>query len=1072
MPITFVEESAIDFREEAASIDFTEDPQYLGADIPPKTPVPSLVADPSLTLTPARSSEELAARNFYNAWKATGQMPTMANSSFWDNFNREFESNILRAKKTTVGETQAAIDYVTGGPEDEAEPVSTPGKTAKVITGVQNAVVDAVNSFRSPLGIATLGLGTLPKAAQSLLAGAFAAHMASTVPEQAKGAVEAIKAGDTEAAARHIAGTALTGAFVGLAGKHAVTAGKAALSELKVEAAKEVGPATEAAVKGTTEVPKASVAAEPTPALVPRETALEAPKPEIEAPTPVVQPEAKPTGLGAATPAEFELKPQNPTSIKNAVVDQERAARGLPPAMEPASKEFGVSWEQAMAKMDADYLYPDRLIAEMREKPRAATDTEVATLLHRQVELRNLQDKAMRELAQAKDDGRVEDVADLNVRVDILSNQLLDLFNIDKAVGTENARGLNARKMLAYEDFTLAKMELEKRAAKGGEQLTDAERAEVTRANKEIEETQAAHDAYVERTTLAQKLARQFVEQGIKERDAIINAVHVELQKVKPDITRRETMDAISGYGQYRQLSKDQISKELRDLKGQMQQVAKLEDMEANRPPLKTGTERRVPSTEERRLIRLVNEAKNKFQVPITDEATQLKSSLDMLKDRLRNRITELEDKLVRKDFTREPKRIIQLDAEAQRLHFQAAKTKAKWHEALMKDRLARRSVPQKILGGVGEVLNTTRAILTSLDLSAVLRQGGFITLGHPIRALKAFPAMFRALRSEAGQHAVNQEIMARKNYPLYQQSKLYLAEHGQKLSQMEEVYMSRWADTPIRIKGVDINPVAASQRAYVTFLNRLRADSFDALEASLSRTGEFTPLEAKAAANFINVATGRGKLGLKDNAAVGASTVFFAPRYVASRFQLIAGQPFYRGTARTRALVAKEYARFLIGLGVVYGLGTLAGGDVETDPRSSDFGKLRFDDTRLDPMAGLQQVTVLISRLGSGETTRLSGQTVAIRGDQVPFGGDDAADVTARFLRTKLSPAFGAIVNVLSGTDVTGEKVTPETIGEDLLVPLALKDILKAMEDQGVPRGTALAILSIFGMGLQTYDH
>lgn len=1051
--IDFVEEATIDFQEESAPIDFAEEAEASAG--------PATV--PSLTLMPARSPEELAARNFYDAWKATGQMPMVAHSSFWDNFNREFESNLLRAKKTTVGETQAAIDYLTGGPEDEAEPVSTPGKAAKVITGAQNAVVNAVNSFRSPIGIATLGLGTLPKAAQSLLAGAFATHMATTLPEQAKGAVEAIKAGDTEAAARHIAGTALTGTFVGLAGKHAVTAGKAALTEIKVEAAKVVGPATEAAVKGTTEAPKAAVVTDPTPAPAPRETALEAIPAEIEAPKPAVQPETPPVGLGAATPAEFELKPQNPTSIKNAVVDQERTARGLPPAMEPASKEFGVSWEQAMAKMDADYAYPDRLIAELRNTPRAATDTEVATLLHRQVELRNLQDKAMRELAQAKDDGRVEDVADLNVRVDILSNQLLDLFNIDKAVGTENARGLNARKMLANEDFTLAKMELEKRAAKGGEQLTDAERADVTRANKEITETQQAYDAYVERTTLAQKLARQFVEQGIKERDAIIDAVHAELQKVKPDITRRETMDAISGYGQYRQLSKDQISRELRDLKGQMQQVAKLEDMEAKRPPLKTGTERRIPSTEERRLIRLVNEAKNKFQVPITDEATQLKSSLDILKDRLRNRITELEYKLVRKDFTREPKRVIQLDAEARKLHFKAAQVKAKWHEALMRDRLARRTIPQKILGTGGEVLNTTRAVLTSLDLSAVLRQGGFISYAHPIRAAKAFPAMFRALRSEAGQHAVTQEIMARKNYPLYQQSKLYLSEHGQKLSQMEEAYMSRWADK--------IPLVAASQRAYTTFLNRLRADSFDAMADTLSRTGEVTPHEAKAIANFINVATGRGKLGVKDNAAVGLSTIFFAPRYVASRFQLIAGQPFYKGTTRTRTLVAKEYARFLIGAGVIYGLGTLAGGDVETDSRSSDFGKLRFDDTRLDPMAGLLQSTVLLARLGSGETTRLSGKTVAIRGEGVPFGGDDAADVTARFLRTKLSPVVGTTVNILSGTDVTGEKVTPEKIGQDLLVPLALKDILKAMEDQGVPRGTALVILSIFGMGLQTYE-
>jgi hypothetical protein len=44
-------------------------------------------------------------------------------------------------------------------------------------------------------------------------------------------------------------------------------------------------------------------------------------------------------------------------------------------------------------------------------------------------------------------------------------------------------------------------------------------------------------------------------------------------------------MDMISGYGDYKQLSKDQVSVQLRDLKGQMQQVGKLQDMEAGKAP-------------------------------------------------------------------------------------------------------------------------------------------------------------------------------------------------------------------------------------------------------------------------------------------------------------------------------------------------------------------------------------------------------------------------------------------------------------------------------------------------------
>lgn len=939
-------------------------------------------------------------------------------------------------------------------------------------------------------------------------------------------------------------------------------------------------------------------------------------------------------GMGGAVPSEFEVSPKTPTSIKNAQVDVERQQRGLPPAIEPAKRSFGKVWDEAMAKVDTDPAYPDRLVNELRDKPRSLTDAEDATLLQRQIELQNEYGKVTRDLAQAFDDSkqfpnRLEDVAELQVRTVELSDKLLDLYNINKKVGTETGRGLNARKMMAYEDFTLAKMEIERRAANGGRPLTEAERSEVTELNQKIESTQKAYDDYVSKTDTriaelevkraldeverqakkeptyppevistaerivrgfekradaatirlkqklaqlgsapdptividlaeigvaklgraaldftawaaamrshlgeefaakvepffkeafeaskammesdlsnmkvpdkvkravksldfaeqsqivkdtikeriesgkrdeitgqVQNLARLFVEQGVKKRDELIDAVHEALLEIDPKFTRREAMDAISGYGDFKQLTKDEISVQLRDLKGQMQQVAKLEDMQAGKPPLKTGVERRIPSPEESRLIKQVNEAKNKFQIPITDEATQLKSSLDTLKTRLKNRTTELQDKLARGDFKKTPKRIVQMDAEANRLHFEATKAKIAWHEALMKDRLANRSIPQKILGAMAETLNTSRAILTSLDLSAVLRQGGFIALAHPIRAAKSFPAMFRAFRSEAGQHAVNQEIVGRKNYPLYNQSKLYLSEHGQKLSQMEEAYMSRWADK--------IPLVAGSQRAYVTFLNKLRADSFDAMANSLSRSGEMTPVEANAIANFINVATGRGNIGMKENALVGLNTVFFAPRYVASRFQLLVGQPLYRGSARTRTMIAKEYARYLIGIGVVYGLATLDGAEVEQDPRSSDFGKLRYGNTRIDPISGLSQTTVLLSRLATGETKTLSGNVVPIRGQDVPFGSGNSADVMARFLRSKLAPVPSQGINVLAGKDVVGQPVTAESTVEGLVVPLAFRDIYDAMIEQGVPRGTAFALLSLFGVGLQNHE-
>lgn len=474
----------------------------------------------------------------------------------------------------------------------------------------------------------------------------------------------------------------------------------------------------------------------------------------------------------------------------------------------------------------------------------------------------------------------------------------------------------------------------------------------------------------------------------------------------------------------------------------------------------------KTPETPELKKLREIRENLKQEFKKMQHDARPVKTPEEIarqaFKTRTLNKIAELENKLAIGDFTKEPKKTRELTPEELKLRHQLELVKHEYNVARFNDELARRTTLQKIGGGTTEAINLSRAIKTSFDLSAVLRQGTFIVFGHPIRGAKSIPDMFRALRSKEGQFAVDYEILHRPNYPLYEKSGLYLAEHGQKLSRMEEVYMSRWAE---KIPGV-----AASQRAYTTFLNKLRADSFDSMAQNLSKKGTPTEAELKAISNYINTATGRGSLGMKENALVGLNTVFFAPRYVASRFQLLAGQPLYRGSAATRIMIAKEYARFLVGLGTVYSLGLMAGGDIEFDPRSSDFGKIRFGKTRLDPLAGISQSTVLVSRLITGETKTIKGKILPIRGEKVPYGASSTEDILARFLRSKLSPVVGTGVDIFAGENYIGEPVTITSVPQGLLEPLATKDILEAMIEQGIPEGAALGILAIFGMGLQTY--
>ncbi len=256
---------------------------------------------------------------------------------------------------------------------------------------------------------------------------------------------------------------------------------------------------------------------------------------------------------------------------------------------------------------------------------------------------------------------------------------------------------------------------------------------------------------------LVQKLARSFVEDGVTERDELIDRVHDVLREINPEITRREAMDAISGYGDYKQLSKDAVSKELRDLKGQMQQVAKLEDMQEGKPPMKTGIERREVSIEESRLIKLVNEAKRKFQVPITDPNTQLKSSLDTLKKRIDSRTRELEQRLKDGDFAPRPKQPpITLDKEAVAASAKLERLKKAVDDQIRNLRLKNRPTYQKIfdfftkflrrefvLSSPGSVAKLTAAAIQGLTLEPIKEAVG-------VGIAKALPEFRKRLLTEA----------------------------------------------------------------------------------------------------------------------------------------------------------------------------------------------------------------------------------------------------------------------------------------------------------------------------------
>lgn len=727
--------------------------------------------------------------------------------------------------------------------------------------------------------------------------------------------------------------------------------------------------------------------------------------------------------------------------------------------------------------------------------------------------------------------------------------------------------------------------------------------------------------------TLARRLTRFAVESGIEERDAVVDAVHDELTRMGFEVSRSDTMAAISGYGDFRELSKDEVSVKVRGIKGEIQQVLKLEDMQAGQAPAKTGVERRTPTDEERRLIKEVNEAKKRGGYTVTDPDRQLASALTAAKTAARNRITDLEhaistrEKIVSgqtkltpdSELTQLRERRDALNAEYQRIfpvkkngfsdaqrlkmaealldrHIaelqadldagrlgpkekkarltspeieakreqlealkavreearaaspeyqaqEAAKQTERYKQALQRqlsfweqrrDEAAAGKLPEKrkpspvdneiletkyqieqvrrharaemeeaeraargkvgkALGFGGDLLDLARAIQTGYEMSAVLRQGAFYTLGFP---KQAFPAVWKSIQaafSRRADFALHDDLMARPNHVDYVRGGLETTAADGPLSSREELLRSRFATWLAQQEGSKwalprwaSEGLLGSERAFRSFLNTMRADLFDYMKDSIeaNRPGTWSEDDAQIIGHASNVFSGRGKL--PGNASgVGLSRIFYAPRWVWSRGQLLVGQPLWKGNAATRKAVGKVYVRAALGMGAymlirhaIYSL--LAGDDdepkYEIDPRSSDFGKTRLGETRIDSGTGFNQLVTLAARIITGETKRASGEIVPIRGDEVPYGGDNSADIITRFLRTKLAPLPSGVLDFATGENVVGEKTTVGKLVSERVTPMTWRDIWEAEQELNVPQGTVAALEAFFGAGVSTY--
>jgi len=374
---------------------------------------------------------------------------------------------------------------------------------------------------------------------------------------------------------------------------------------------------------------------------------------------------------------------------------------------------------------------------------------------------------------------------------------------------------------------------------------------------------------------------------------------------------------------------------------------------------------------------------------------------------------------------------------------------------------LDKRSLGQKGFNIAMDALNLPRALLASYDMSAPGRQGLLLAPLSPKTWLKATGSGYRAMASPEYAKFVDLQIKTNPLYKLLVKSGLDLSKISG-LNSGEEMFYSNLADKlPVLGTGV-----RASERAYTTTLNTLRAQTFYRIAGEWQGSGKHMN-DYKKLAEFINHATGRGTLprGWERKYAGFLNIAFFAPRLQIGRIQALTD--VFGSSSAARQIVSRDLVS-AIGIGALI-LGLLNQRDdveVETSPYSSDFWKAKVGNTRLDFLGGYSQIF------------RFTAQMIMAKQKSISTGEifkADRGEIIWRYIQTKLSPPAGFAVDAIRGETFLGEKLTFE--GKDIareafnrFVPLFIQDVHDAIRYQGMDGLSMVTPLAFHGIGAMTY--
>lgn len=421
-----------------------------------------------------------------------------------------------------------------------------------------------------------------------------------------------------------------------------------------------------------------------------------------------------------------------------------------------------------------------------------------------------------------------------------------------------------------------------------------------------------------------------------------------------------------------------------------------------------------------------------------------------------------------------EAKKITELSKEiTKRRNFSSEKERIAYGNAILdlQDYMEEKTkVPASLSKNIVNVLNLPRTLMSTWDLSAPLRQGWGM-LGRK-EFYVAFKEMFKYFASESAYKNIMADIITRPTYNLMMSSQLHITKLSGKLEQREEAFMSNLAD---KIPGVK-----HSERAYTGFLNKLRADVFDSIYYQAEKSGEDVTKGSKVVddiAGMINTFTGSGNVqflssGKEDGRITGfipiANNFLFSPRKIAATINMFNPVQYVKMSPVVRKEAIRNLVTSVSMTGMVLALAAMAGAEIELNPTSSDFGKVKIGNTRFDFTGGNGNYITLLARLITGQTKSTVTELSKELGDG--FGSNTRLDVLQNFTRNKLSPVASFVADWFDGKNAIGDPFEAKEAMRNRLIPMTISGLFDTWKED--PELVIFsATLGALGVGVNTYS-